>query len=157
MISYIFFIILTVIALWCMLQISIADFRRRIIPDAYLVPLMLIGLIFISFFSYPINITNAAIGATFGYISSVTIGLIFDYKMRKKNATITPPIGMGDIKLITVGGLWLGVGGLSYALIIACITGAIWARHNKQKFIPFAPFFIIGGILSFLLCLFLIY
>lgn len=152
MISYIFFIILLALAAFLSVKISIADFHRRIIPDAYLFPLMLIGLILISFYSFPINIQTATIGATFGYIMAVITGLAFE-KIKNSDQS---PIGMGDIKLMGVGGLWLGTNGLAIALIIACIMGIIWSRQNKQKFIPFAPFFLFGGFLSFIINLFLI-
>lgn len=148
MIFNIFFILLLIGAIACALLISVADFRRRIIPDAYLFPLMLIGLILIVFFGFPVGIRDAVIGATFGYTMSAIIGFAFDYFIRRRTPDAIPPIGMGDIKLIGVGGLWLGTSGLSMALIVACITGAIWARAKKQKFIPFAPFFLLGGILS---------
>ncbi|MDW2958642.1 MAG: A24 family peptidase [Alphaproteobacteria bacterium] len=144
----IFFIFLILTAIWLSIKISVADFRRRIIPDAYLFPLMLIGLVLISFYHFPTNITDAVIGATAGYLLATCVGFAFDYYMQKHGDNITPPIGMGDIKLIGVGGLWLGATGLAYALIIACITGAIWARIRHQKYIPFAPFFLLGGFLS---------
>ncbi|MDW2994586.1 MAG: A24 family peptidase [Alphaproteobacteria bacterium] len=156
MFSYIFFIFLLLSATLCAILISVADFRRRIIPDAYLFPLMLIGLILIGFYTFPISIQQAAIGATFGYIMSATIGFIFDTIMRRKNPKSDTPIGMGDIKLLGVGGMWLGLSGLAVALIIACISGAIWARTHNQRFIPFAPFFFIGGFLSLLHNLFLL-
>ena len=156
MIFYIFFIALLAIAAYCAAQISIHDFRRRIIPDAYLFPLMLIGLILIAFFPFPTTLSDAIIGATSGYIMTALIGTIFNHKLQKKDKNTPPPIGMGDIKLIGVGGLWLGTTGLSIALIIACITGAIWAHHHKQKYIPFAPFFLFGGFLSFITIVFLL-
>lgn len=156
MISYIFFIFLIISAVLCSVLISIADLRRRIIPDAYLFPLMLCGLILITFYSFPISIQEAVIGATFGYIMSVLIGFIFDAILRKKNPKSDTPIGMGDIKLLGIGGLWLGIYGMSIALIIACISGAIWANINKQKYIPFAPFFLFGGFLSLITNIFLL-
>jgi prepilin signal peptidase PulO-like enzyme (type II secretory pathway) len=156
MISYIFFIILLALAAFLALKISIADLRRRIIPDAYLFPLMLIGLILISFYSFPISLQNATIGATFGYLMALITGIIFEKSMTKNSELLQSPIGMGDIKLMGVGGLWLGVNGLGIALIIACVIGAIWAKNKKQKYIPFAPFFLFGGFLSFLTNLFLL-
>ncbi len=148
MISYIFFILLITAALTLSTLISVTDFRRRIIPDAYLFPLMLIGLILVTFYRFPISIANAVIGASFGYALATIVGFLFDSNMRKQNKNADIPIGMGDIKLIGVGGIWLGTNGLAIALIIACILGAIWSRTNKQRFIPFAPFFLLGGFLS---------
>ena len=156
MIFNIFFWLLLLGAAACAVLISVTDFRRRIIPDAYLFPLMLIGLILVTFFNFPVGIHGAVIGATFGYLMAAFIGFAFDYFMRKRDTNADTPIGMGDIKLMGVGGLWLGTSGLSVALIIACISGAIWARAKKQKYIPFAPFFIIGGILSLIGNLFLL-
>ena len=156
MIFNIFFILLLAGAIACATFISIADFRRRIIPDAYLFPLMLIGLILIAFFGFPIDLRDAVIGATFGYTMAAVIGFIFDYFIHVQNPNAATPIGMGDIKLIGVGGLWLGTTGLSLALIIACIAGGLWARAHRQKFIPFAPFFLTGGILSLIANLFLL-
>lgn len=156
MISYIFFIILLALAAFFAIKISIADFRRRIIPDAYLFPLMLIGLTLISFYSFPISIQSATIGAIFGYLMAVIIGLIFEKITSKNNQSGQSPIGMGDIKLIGVGGLWLGTNGLALTLIIACIIGTIWSKNKKQRFIPFAPFFLFGGFLSFIINLFLL-
>ena len=144
------------IAAYCAIQISIHDFRCRIIPDKYLFPLMLIGLLMITFFPFPVSLPDAVIAATFGYIMTATIGAAFDHKLQQKSPDATPPIGMGDIKLIGVGGLWLGTAGLSVALIIACILGAIWAHKHKQKYIPFGPFFITAGFLSFIATIFLI-
>ncbi len=157
MISYIFFALLLLGAAWCIYQISVADFRRRIIPDAFLFPLMLIGLLLLVFFpNWPITVADAVIGATFGYGIAAITGVIFDWYLRRTNATPDTPIGMGDIKLLGVGGLWLGASGLGLALFFACVTGIIWARHTHQRFIPFAPFFLFGGILAFFTNLFLL-
>ncbi|MDW3024697.1 MAG: A24 family peptidase [Alphaproteobacteria bacterium] len=156
MIFNILFILLLVGALVCAVLISVEDFRRRIIPDAYLFPLMLIGISLITFFGFPISMPDAVIGAIFGYVLAAVIGFVFDWFIRKNNADAIPPIGMGDIKLIGVGGLWLGTSGLPVALVVACITGAVWAWVQKQKFIPFAPFFLLGVFLYLIASLFLI-
>ncbi len=151
----ILFIILLIAALICAFGISYTDWRRRIIPDVLLLPLMLIGLIITNFFPWPTSTADGAIAAVFGYALAMIIGVIFDFinKNRKRHDT---PIGMGDIKLMVVGGLWLGATGLAMALVIACIAGLIWGIRKQQKFIPFAPFFITGGILSLIATMFLI-
>ena len=151
-----FFIILGLLALYLGWKISVADMRRRIIPDAYLFPLLIIGLVITTFFPWPHDIATGVIGMTFGYIMAAVIGLIFAHIIAKRNPTADSPIGMGDIKLIAVGGLWCGPTGLAISLIFACIFGALWAYHKKQKFIPFAPFFILGGFLSLIIITFLI-
>lgn len=153
---YGFFAILLAGAIWCMYQISAADWRRRIIPDAFLFPLLIAGLIITAFFPWTHDIRNAVMGAAFGYTLAATVGFAFDYFIRKKNPDAMAPIGMGDIKLIATGGIWLGTTGLAWALVMACLIGGLWGYKKKQKYIPFAPFFIIGGILSFLGIVFLL-
>ncbi|MBO4626115.1 MAG: prepilin peptidase [Alphaproteobacteria bacterium] len=157
MIFYLFWLVIFATATYCAYKISAADFRRRIIPDAYLFPLFLIGLVTAAFFPHwIIDTTTSIIGATTGYVLGAGIGIIFEHFSRKKNAKAPAPIGMGDIKLLATGGAWIGVTGLSIALIVACIVGGIWAKYKKQRFIPFAPFFVLGAILALIVMAFLI-
>lgn len=151
MIFNIFFAALLTLSVVLSILIARADFRRRIIPDAYLFPLMLLGLILTTFFDWPISVSSAVIGAAFGYTLAAATGFAFDYYLRRRGgADIPSPIGMGDIKLIGVGGIWLGTDGLAIALLIACISGCLWARIRGQRFIPFAPFFLFGAFFGLL-------
>lgn len=156
MIWQIFFIILLAVALWCAWKISVADLRRRIIPDAYLWPLFLIGLLITNWWPWIIGPRMAATSAVFGYALAAGVGFIFDVIRRRTNPNAETPIGLGDIKLIATGGLWLGIQGLGLALIVACITGGAWARAKHQRYIPFAPFFVVGAILSLITMAFLL-
>ena len=156
MFSYIIFGVLFVVALWCAWHISVADWRRRIIPDPYLFPLIFIGFLVVTCVPWVCGPRDAAIGAAFGYLLSVIVGFVFDWVRRRRDPDAPSPIGMGDIKLMGVGGLWLGASGLAYALVLTCIAGGLWGMLRKQKFIPFAPFFIASGILTLIAMLFLI-
>lgn len=156
MIWQIFFIILLAVALWCAWKISVADLRRRIIPDAYLWPLFLIGLLITNWWPWIISPRMAATSAVFGYALAAGVGFIFDVIRRRTNPNAETPIGLGDIKLIATGGLWLGIQGLGLALIVACITGGAWARAKHLRYIPFAPFFVVGAILSLITMAFLL-
>ena len=155
-IFYAIFVLLILMALGLAYKIAMADMRRRIIPDAYLFPLIIIGAVLTTFFPWPHDIASGVVGMTFGYIMAATIGLIFDRVITRHNPGADTPIGMGDIKLIATGGLWCGPTGLAITLVFACIFGAGWAYRKKQKFIPFAPFFIISGILSLIITAFLL-
>ena len=151
------FIVLLAVSAWLAWRISVADWRRRIIPDAYLFPLLLIGLIIIAFFPWFTGIGDAVIAAVCGYTLAAIIGYLFDItKTKNHKHSVVAPIGMGDIKLISVGGIWLGTFGLALALVIACVSGMLWGYIKRQKYIPLAPFFIGGGILSLIINTFLL-
>ena len=157
MIFYLFLAFLLVAAIACSVAISVADFRRRIIPDAYLWPLFLIGLVIVNFAPLWVCTPRAgAIGAALGYALGAGVGYVFDIIRRHKDPNADTPLGMGDIKLLATGGLWLGPNGLAIALVVSCILGAIWARIRHQQFIPFAPFFITGTILALIVSAFLL-
>jgi len=157
MIFYLFWLTIFATAIVCTYKISATDFRRRIIPDAYLCPLFLTGLITTTFFPrWFIDITTGVIGAVLGYALGAIIGIIFEQIINKKNKKAPAPIGMGDIKLLATGGIWLGTNGLAFALIVSCIIGGIWGVRKKQHFIPFAPFFVIGAILALITMAFLV-
>jgi len=80
--------------------------------------------------------TEHIIAGTAGYI----LGYILSFALRKKEA-----LGFGDVKLLAVAGVWLGIDGLSLASIYACVLGVIWGIAKKQKFVPFAPFLFMGA------------
>ena len=108
MISNIFFILLLIVAVVLSGLICRADFRRRIIPDVYLFPLLLIGLVITNFYPWPITPGDGAIAAILGYVITAIIGYVFE----KIKPGKTAPIGMGDIKLIAVVGYMVGNNGI---------------------------------------------
>ena len=155
MFFYLFWAAVFGVAVLCSWHISVADFRRRIIPDAYLCPLFLTGLVTLVFFPYWfVGISAGVIGAVLGYALGAGVGIAFEKCNKDKKAPA--PIGMGDIKLLATGGLWLGTNGLACALVLACLFGGIWGWRKKQRFIPFAPFFISGAILTLIAMAFLV-
>lgn len=59
--------------------------------------------------------------------------------------------GGGDIKLLTVIGLFLGPGGLALTVIGGCVAAAAsCGLRNLKKAIPLGPFLCFGGILTML-------
>ncbi|MCL1902296.1 MAG: A24 family peptidase [Alphaproteobacteria bacterium] len=138
-------IMLYVFAAAFAVAMAVTDWRTRIIPDVFLFPFMLIGLLLGVFYGLPWiagGIAEAVIAGCIGYALGFILNLIF--KLRKSGGH--DPIGLGDIKLLGAGGIWLGVTGLSIALVVACVIGLIWGLRARQKFVPFAPFFFMGGI-----------
>ena len=152
MIYNIFFIVLLAVAAICAWRICVADWRRRIIPDAYLFPLLLIGLIITHFFPWPTSPADGVIAAIFGYALAACVGFIFDVRQRHQNkSNVAPaPIGMGDIKLMAAGGVMLGAGGIWLAFCLALLPAGGYSllllKKGKGKKAVFAlgPFLCAG-------------
>lgn len=153
MIYYIFFSCVLIGAIFCAIRMATADFQRRIIPDVYLFPFLFAGLLTTTFFPWPITASDSVIGGAMGYCLGLIVGFIFE-KIKKDQKY--PPIGMGDIKLLGAGGVWLGTMGLSIAMVLSCVLAGLWNVRRHEKYIPFAPFFLISGFLSLIIIQFLI-
>lgn len=68
-------------------------------------------------------------------------------------------LGMGDIKLMMVMSLYLGVEGICYSMFISVVFSSITAiialiikKKSKKDTMPFAPFVLLGAVISFILC-----
>ena len=105
------------------------DIKRRLIPDVWLWPLLLSGLYVCG------NKPEHVIASILGY----SIGFLMMIMLRKKKA-----LGYGDVKLLAVMGLWLGIDGISFSVALACVAGIIWGLVKKQKYVPLAPFLFLG-------------
>ncbi|MBN2443097.1 MAG: prepilin peptidase [Spirochaetales bacterium] len=118
------------------------DIRRKRIPDVYTITgcLSLLLIRFLFFQNYFIFIDGAI-----GYIFIWLLWYFTDDK-----------IGLGDAKLSGLIALGLGLIGWCIALFWASFTGVIVGsvlialkKLKKEESIPFAPFFALGGIISF--------
>jgi prepilin signal peptidase PulO-like enzyme (type II secretory pathway) len=109
--------------------------KKRLIPDVWLWPLLLSGM-----YANGGNSENI-IAAIAGYCA----GFALMWAFWKKNA-----LGFGDVKLLAVAGLWLGINGLSVAVVAACVLGIIWGLVKKRKYVPFAPFLFAGTAMWYL-------
>ena len=153
MIYYIFFSLVIIGAIFCAYRMATADLRRRIIPDVYLFPFLFAGLLTTTFFPWPVTAADSVVGGAMGYCLGLIVGFIFKHLNQGQEY---PPIGMGDIKLLGAGGIWLGTMGLSIAMIISCALAFLWNWKKHEKYIPFAPFFLAGGFLSLIMIQFLL-
>ena len=125
------------------------DIKHYIIPNELTFPLMFIG--FVKSFDpnlnqslFP-NYINSLIGGLFGY--SIIWLIIFFYKnLRKKEG-----MGLGDAKLIAVGGFWFGWFSIPFTIFISSLVALIFSvpsllkkTRDMSTQIPFGPFIIIG-------------
>jgi prepilin signal peptidase PulO-like enzyme (type II secretory pathway) len=124
---------------------SIIDWKFRIIPDILIFPLMLIAVFLADAAPWMHGgIMEGVIAGVCGYVLPNIIGVLL-YKKSDE------AIGGGDIKLMCVGGLFLGVKLLALTLVIAAALSIVWKVIQSFKtkeqvdFIPFAPFFWVGA------------
>ena len=120
--------------------IIFTDFEQYVIFDKMLLPFALIGVIAIVHLNLPIfdRIIAAVIGGgIFLLIALLTGG----------------GIGGGDIKLVAVLGLWLGIENLLNVVLIACIGGGICAgimillkMKSRKSYFAYGPYFALAAI-----------
>lgn len=124
-----------------LLTVSVADLRVRLVPDRALAAAILI-IVPVAAALDPASLPErslAALGAG-GFLLAA--------------ALIRPgAMGLGDVKLAAVLGLYLGRG-VAAALLVAFVSGsllglALIARHGwaaRSRTIPFAPFLSLGAL-----------
>jgi leader peptidase (prepilin peptidase) / N-methyltransferase len=126
-----------------LLSVSVADLRARLVPDRALAVATLI-IVPVAAALEPASLPErglAALGAG-GFLLAA--------------ALIRPgAMGLGDVKLAGVLGLYLGRG-VAAALLVAFVSGsllglALIARHGwaaRSRTIPFAPFLSLGALVA---------
>ena len=128
------------------------DLRTFRLPDVITIPLTLAGLCFNSFSSLRfISPQESIFGGLVGFLLLWLLNRLYQY-IKKQDG-----IGMGDAKLLSALGAWLGWAALPSILFLASISGIIggmiWLRLNKQNHgspFPFGPFLIFAGIMELL-------
>jgi leader peptidase (prepilin peptidase)/N-methyltransferase len=124
--------------------VTVTDIERRVIPNPVLVAsaACAVGIVAVA---DPGNLPSRAAAAI------AAGGVLFAAALIRPDG-----MGLGDVKLASVMGLYLGVAvapALLTALALgAAAGGAIIARHGaagRTRTIPFAPFLALGGIVAF--------
>jgi leader peptidase (prepilin peptidase) / N-methyltransferase len=120
---------------------TITDLRRRVVPNTYLGAASLVGLAIVL-------VTDVGSLGERGVAMAAAAGVLLC------PALINPDgMGMGDVKLAGVIGLYLGVAAVT-AMVMALAAGglaglALLARDGteaRKRAIPFGPFLAFGGL-----------
>ena len=106
-----------------------------ILPDFLTLPLIATGLVF-SWQSGQLE--NAVIGVMVGY------ALFFLVEKFYKSVRGIDGLGRGDAKLFAAGGAWCGWYSLPFILLIASLSGLVYAlffrgKSNNNTHLPFGP------------------
>ena len=129
----------SLIALGCI------DMETQLLPDEITIPLLWGGLLTALFFGH-ISPADSIIGAVVGYTVLWLVYWAF------KLLTGREGMGHGDFKLLAALGAWLGWQALPAVVLIASITGLLYAAIalvkgaiRRDQPIPFGPFLAAAG------------
>jgi leader peptidase (prepilin peptidase)/N-methyltransferase len=129
-----------------LVAVTVTDLERRIIPNAILGVSAVIGLA-LALATDPGSVPERLIAAL------AAGGLLFAAALAYPRG-----MGMGDVKLAALMGLYLG-SSVAPAILIALASGSVvglgmMARHGavaRKQAIPFGPFLALGGIAALLI------
>jgi leader peptidase (prepilin peptidase)/N-methyltransferase len=136
------------LALWLpfaavLIAVAGIDLDHRIIPNKIVLPAAIWGLVATILFR-PDNIDDALIAGGIAFGALLLAAIAYPAGM-----------GMGDVKLAGVMGVYLG-SGVAPAMLIAFLTGSVVGiaviaregRAGRKKGIPFGPFLAFGGLVG---------
>ena len=138
------------LALWLpfaavLIAVAGIDLDHRIIPNKIVLPAAVWGLVATILFR-PDNIDDSLIAGGIAFTALFLAALAYPAGM-----------GMGDVKLAGVMGIYLG-SGVAPAMLVAFLAGSIVGiaiiaregRDARKKGVPFGPFLALGGLVGIL-------
>jgi leader peptidase (prepilin peptidase)/N-methyltransferase len=125
--------------------ITLTDLERRVIPNSILLAAAVAGVATVAA-TDPASLPERAVSALAAGGLLLLIGLVYPRGM-----------GMGDVKLVAVMGLYLG-SSVATALLVAVLSGGLvgiavmLARGSggRKVAVPFGPFLALGGVVALL-------
>lgn len=115
--------------------IATCDLEAGFIPDEVLVALAVIGLAR----AWARDMLPSALAAAI-----LGFCLLWALRAGFRRWRGLDALGLGDVKLIGVAGLWLGLGGVSPFLVLAAGLGLILAAGLGRRSVPFGPALVIA-------------
>lgn len=135
---------------WSLLAMTFIDIDTQLLPDDLTLPLLWVGLL-VNLNGTFVPLHEAVIGAAAGYMALWAIYWLF------KLATGKEGMGYGDFKLLAALGAWLGWTMLPTIILISSVVGALvgislilFAKHGRDKPIPFGPYLAAAGFIALL-------
>jgi leader peptidase (prepilin peptidase)/N-methyltransferase len=135
---------------WVLIVATFIDFDTQLLPDQLTLPLLWLGILvnFTDGFGTGaiVDLESALIGAMAGYL--FLWGTYWAFKL----ITGREGMGYGDFKLLGAIGAWLGFQLLPGVILIAAISGLVYAgvtfargKRGTAQPIPFGPFLAVAG------------
>ena len=133
---------------WAMIALAFIDLDTFYLPDSITLPLLWAGLLFNAGGTFT-DLHSAVLGAAAGYVALWAVFWAF------KLATGKEGMGFGDFKLLAAIGAWTGWQMLPLTILASSLVGAVvgiglivFARHAREKPIPFGPYLAAAGLIA---------
>jgi len=133
---------------WALLALTAIDLDTQLLPDDVTLPLLWAGLL-LNLGGTFATLRSAVIGAVAGYLALWLVYWGF------RLATGKEGMGYGDFKLLAAIGAWLGWQKLPVVILLSSVVGAVvgiglilFARHGREKPIPFGPYLAAAGVIT---------
>lgn len=131
--------------LYCLIVVAMIDYKYMMIPNQLIWSMLSLGLLF-TFYDLVANFNDVSthiVGMTV-----ISLPLLFFAIFAKGS------IGMGDVKLFAVAGLFLGtelvIVAFVISIIIAGLVRVLFGNINQRSKMPFAPYVCAGIYVSML-------
>lgn len=135
-----------------LLIIAVIDYYTMRIPNSLIIFGTSIGVFYLVFQSLYIEDIRVLLNGVMGmFVGAGIIGLImlFSLLVFKKEG-----MGMGDLKLLAMIGLFTGSRNVLYTIFLAVVAGGCYATviliRKKQEIFPFGPFLSGGAVIAIL-------
>lgn len=135
---------------WLLIAMTFIDLDTQYLPDDLTYLLLWSGLL-VNLKGGFVPLPEAVIGAAAGYLSLWSIYWLFKLTTGKEG------MGYGDFKLLAALGAWLGWKMLPAIILLSSAVGAVvgislivFAKHGRDKPIPFGPYLATAGMIALL-------
>ncbi len=126
---------------WCVVGLMTADLEAYYLPDVLMIPLGLLGITHAYLLAF--DASNVIVAASTGWIVSLLLHFGGAALLKR------PALGLGDVKLFGVAGIWLGsvlllVPYIFFAGILGIALALVWRMAGKGQAFPFGPAMLIA-------------
>lgn len=126
---------------WCVVGLMTADLEAYYLPDILMIPLGLLGIAHAYILAF--DPTNMVVAALTGWIVSLLLHFGGAWLLGR------PALGLGDVKLFGVAGIWLGsvlllVPYVFFAGMLGILLAFMWRIAGKGQAFPFGPAMLIA-------------